>query len=292
MSTRHGDAGLPFAPTDAELPAFIRQFRDPAPVRPVGASSRTGTPLVLLQPHPDDCALSIGGTLLKVGNPVSILTVFSVSATAALSAARQAEDRRFATVVGAEWRHLGGRERRSTSAEHTPAVAAQIADATRSLSVTGGGVLLAPAAVARHVDHRTVHQAARSLDAVAFWEDVAFWSIYGASVEDRVQFALRSPEWLADQVLVAVDITDSVRAKAALLACYRSQSDETWRPLRYAWAAARELGRQGYCERLFVPADLVAEQAPLLGLDVEPGPVLQYGTIPVRTAWATPRALR
>jgi LmbE family N-acetylglucosaminyl deacetylase len=291
MSTRRGDADPLVEPTDTQLPAFIRQLHDRDALPPTPPRDRTAKPLVLPQPHPDDCALSVGGTLLKVANPLSLVTVFSDSATAEVSMARQAEDQRCAGLLGAEWSHLGGRERASTSAIRGRAAVAQISGAIRGLAARGA-VLLAPAAVARHVDHLAVHQAARSLDAAVFWEDVAFWSIYGASVEDRVQFAMRSSDWLADQVLVAIDVTDAVQAKAVLLGCYRSQSHEAWRPLRYAWAAARELGRPGYCERLFVRSDQIEGLAAALGLHAQPGPDLRYGTVPVRTAWATTTAVR
>lgn len=286
MSTLPDEAEALVDPTD--LGAFIDQVQHPAVMTSLPARKGAGPALVVLQPHPDDCALSAGGLLLQVANPLQLVTIFSTSATAEATSTRQAEDRRFADMIAARWSHLDRPERSSTAHPHDRAEIKGVIDATSAL-VEGDDVLLAPAAVARHVDHLAVHQAAQALGAAVFWEDVAFWSIYGASIEDRVQFSLRAPDWLADQVLVAVDITRTVRDKAALLACYRSQSDERWRPLRYAWAAASELGRHGYCERLFMPCGEVDDRTGMLGLTAEPGPVLQYGVVPVRTAWAVRR---
>lgn len=290
MSTRHGDSDPLVDPGDTALAAFAEQVRQPGGLSAVPARDPAAQ-LVVVQPHPDDGALSVGGTLLTVGNPLKIVTVYSRAATASASRTRQAEDRRFAELVGADWQHLDLAEGSSMSAPRPHTDVEAVASALRSLS-TDGEVLVGPAAVARHVDHWAAQQAIRSLDAAVFWEDVAFWSIYGASIEDRVQFSLRDPEWLAAQVLVAVDITDVVRDKAALLACYPSQSTEIWRPLRYGWVAARELGRTGYCERLFIGDDHLDAVARALRLQIEPGPVLQYGTAPIRTAWATPAAPR
>jgi LmbE family N-acetylglucosaminyl deacetylase len=273
-------------PTD--LNAFVDQVQHLAVMTPAPARSRTGAALTLLQPHSDDCALSVGGLLLQLANPLQLVTVFSTSSTAEATATRQAEDRHFAELIAAEWSHLGHEEHRSTGPARSDTDVEAIVEGAGARRVQDD-VVLAPAGVARHVDHMAVHQAARAMGATVLWEDVAFWSIYGASVEDRVLFSLRSADWLAEQVLVAVDITESVQGKAALLACYGSQSDERWRPLRYAWAAARELGRHGYCERLFMPDDEVEDRTAMLGLVVEPGPALQYGVVPVRTAWAVTR---
>jgi len=288
MSTRHADATPLVEPTDTDMSAFVSQFREPGePPSPPGRDH--GSPaLRLLQPHPDDCALSIGGLLARVANPLRVITVYSEAATPAESLNRTAEDRRFADAIGATWHGLGHRERTSLSAprasDEVEALITELAGLPEA-----GGLLLAPAGVARHVDHIAVHDAARRLSAAVFWEDVAFWSIYAASVEDRVLFSIRNADWLPHYVLVAVDILGSVRHKAALVACYRSQSVEFWRPLRYGWAAAGELGRGGYCERLFVRCDRVDQVAGALGLEMEvvDGPPLQYGTVTVRTAWAT-----
>lgn len=283
MSTRPGEPGL-VEPSDTAMAAFVDQFRAPSPP-PALPTRRAGVRLLVVQPHPDDAALSIGGTLLQVTNPLTVLTVYARSATARASRKRQAEDRRFAGLVGAGAHHLGRCEGSSLSA---PRPWPEVDSIAHGLHLAASGALvLAPAGVARHVDHVAVHEAVASFDTAVFWEDVAFWSIYGASIEDRVQFSLRAAGWLADQVLVGVGISEVVRDKAALLACYRSQSDEVWRPLRYAWAAARELGRSGYCERFFVHQDQLDAHAQALGLRVEPGPRLCYGTVTVDTAWAT-----
>lgn len=286
MSTRHADATPLVEPTDTDMSAFVAQFREPGELPSPPGRDHGSVALRFLQPHPDDCALSIGGLLARVANPLQMITVYSEAATPAESVDRKAEDRRFTEAIGATWHSLGHDQRTSLSA---PPASDEVDALVTELAgrLDPGGLLLAPAGVARHVDHLAVHDAARRLGAAAFWEDVAFWSIYAASVEDRVQFSIRNADWLADYVLVAVDISGSVRHKAALVACYRSQSVEFWRPLRYGWAAAGELGRGGYCERLFVRCDRVDDVARALGLEVADGPLLQYGTVPVRTAWAT-----
>lgn len=290
MSTlRDNLADLP-KPTDAGLPEFIEQMQaaqlDERPPRHPGCTHGVG-PLVALQPHPDDVALSVGGIVVQLPVPLTIVTVYSQALDPAATPRRQIEDQDYATAVGAQLRRLPFQERPSISeqrtSQETTAALARIADVTDPT----GSLVMGPAGVARHVDHVAVHTMGRHIDQpVLFWEDVAFWSIYGASIEDRVLFSERHPGWLSQQVLVAVDITPVARLKAALLRCYRSQSDERWRPLRYAWSAARELGHDGYCERLFVPAGSLDRTLAWLGAKGTEGAALQYGSTSLPTVWA------
>jgi LmbE family N-acetylglucosaminyl deacetylase len=293
MSIRRDDAGCGEAePTDEGLHDFVARFayrrgRHGAVMRsrPVDRDRPT---VVLIQPHPDDAALSVGASLLQVTNPLCVVTLYSAALDDADTQHRAAEDRNFVRQMDASIVHLRARERTSLGSPRTAGeVDAAMAGINDALDASTDAAFLAPAGVARHVDHLAAHEVGRRLGPVAYWEDVAFWGIYGASVDDRVLFTERHQTWLASMVLVGVDVSAHIEDKATLLACYPSQSREVWRPIRYHWTAARELGRSGYCERFFAAAAGLDAFARLIGADLEDGPDLQYGTAKLTTRWAT-----
>lgn len=289
MSILRDSPDVPTDPTDAGLLDFIEQLQtarfDDRP-RPSEAGNKRS--LLALQPHPDDVALSVGGILVQLAVPLTIITVYAKALDPADTPRRRAEDQSYAAALGARLHVLPFQERPSASEQRTAKEVASALVRISDLINPASCMTLAPAGVARHVDHLAVHEIGRQLGQVtAYWEDVAFWSIYAASVEDRVLFSERHSGWLQHQVLLAVDISAVARRKAALLRCYPSQSQERWRPLRFAWSAARELGRTGYCERLFVPADLVDTTLDWLDADSTEGPTLHYGATSLPTVWAT-----
>jgi LmbE family N-acetylglucosaminyl deacetylase len=289
MSILHDDVFLPNEPTDDGMLSFIRQFQD-APV-PAGlprrAVDKSLPHIAALQPHPDDVALSIGGLLVQLANPLTVLTVYSDSLDPTTTAQRRKEDSDYVAALGASHRALGYRERQSASTPRPADVSADVAELVRDHLAERSSLAFAPAAVSRYVDHVAVHQTGRQLGCAVYWEDVAFWSIYAASIEDRILFSERNHAWLEGQVLVAVDISSSAKTKASLLRCYASQSEDRWRPLRYAWSAAREVGRSGYCERIFVAAEQLEACDTLFGGTISRGPTICYGTSTVPTVWAT-----
>jgi len=146
---------------------------------------RSGDRVLLLSPHPDDVAYSIGGLIAIATRTahavdVSLLTVFSRSAwalpkelrrrgPAAIEAVRTAEDAAFCSAYAIAHVALGfpdsslagydeEAERRADPGTdpRAPAVAAAIAE---HLRVAAPDWILCPAAIGDHVDHRIVHDA-------------------------------------------------------------------------------------------------------------------------------------
>lgn len=225
-------------------------FNQPVSLRPPPDKSIT-----VVQPHSDDAALSMFGALARMEAAPLIFTVFSESSASDI---RRAEDAAFARVCGGAVVSLGHAEHASwtgLSDETTREVG-------QSLGLRLSGMttpVLAPAAVSHHPDHRVTQVVAQEVGCRIFWEDVAFWGIYASSIDDRVLFTRRGDIDLRVHCLIAVDITSSLHLKAAALRLYGSQSSDVWRPLRYAWTAARELRVPfEYCERFFVHVDAVS----------------------------------
>ena len=229
---------LPFS--DDRLVRFIEQcdtlgLRDSAPT----LNPYTEIALVVaLQPHPDDVALSIGGIVSALSQRVHLITLFSNSGDTQISKERIREDSDFAQLINGQYKHLDLHQ--GDHRENVPDPI-QFARALKDNQVFGEQtqLLIGPASVSRHADHIFTQHVARSLACQVYWEDVAFWAIYGSSVEDRMLFSLRSSSPIFGYTLVAVDISQWMESKARMLRCYPSQSKELWRPLRYAWTAAR-----------------------------------------------------
>jgi LmbE family N-acetylglucosaminyl deacetylase len=270
-------------PNDEGLSAFIARFSG-VPTRPTPsrANNSSACRAVALQPHADDVALSLGGTLLQVSGAIDVITTHSASIENG-GAERTAEDRRFAQSISARLQTLGVAER--TSADpHDRGLDPAICGAITGHSP--GTLLLAPAAVSRHPDHRAVMEASLALRCGILWEDVAFWGIYALSVDDRVLFSTRMAASLECYTLVAVDISCFVDQKDALLGLYRSQSLDRWRPLRFAWTAARELDAPfAFCERMFVHDRALDEFERWISKPVRRAGTARYGTVDVRAAW-------
>jgi LmbE family N-acetylglucosaminyl deacetylase len=237
---------------DDALLKLVAACETPPFNQPVALSPSADKQITLLQPHPDDVALSMVASLARMKASPSIITVVSESADAET---RRAEDTAFAQACGGAVFSLGFAEHVSRMAvpnEITHEVRRSI---DHRLSIETAP-LIAPAAISHHPDHRVVHVVAQEIGCRIFWEDVAFWGIYSSSIDDRVLFTRRGDIDLRTYSLVAVDVTPFIATKAAALRFYRSQSSDVWRPLRYAWTAARELGVPfEYCERFFVHMD-------------------------------------
>jgi len=276
-------------PTDDGLAEFIKcctsaatRTRKPLSV-PIGQAQHQ---LLLLQPHPDDIALSVGGILARVLAQLAIITVYANGHNPEMAGCRRAEDAEFAQLLRADLLTLNLPENPSSSpVSNSDLVLHTMRAATRQFT---GAILLAPASVARHPDHRVVQRVAADLGCGVFWEDVAFWGIYGSCVDDRVLLCERADLALDEFTLVAVDISRQIEAKAMMLGCYSSQSTDVWRPLRYAWTAAREIGAPfSYCERLFIHDRHIREVERVLGASISAAGSLRYGTTDVRTGWFT-----
>lgn len=163
--------------------------------------SRCGT--VILSPHSDDAAFSVGGLLMGnlLPKPVTIITVFGVSNYAngqfhrdwrTISCLRHAEDIRFANVVGAnletlEFPEAGVRVAPSfdvlfviDGVASEPALTASLQQELHTrLAALRPAVVLAPLGLGQHRDHIAVRVAARepaeSLKALLlYYEDLPY----------------------------------------------------------------------------------------------------------------------
>lgn len=217
-------------------------------------------PISLLQPHPDDVALSLGGVLRGKARRVSIYSVFDDTE---FRDKRREEDRLAAKLMNAELISLGMRDGSGQEPELSPL----------------DGLIMAPAAVSRHADHLAVRAAAVKAGCHAFWEDVAFWGIYGSSVDDRVLFTTRDRAFLNSLCVLALDITEGLEAKRQLLEVFSSQGPHAWRPIRYARTIGFELGHEGRAfERMFVRRDKLHEVAKQLDYTVRAVGEKLYGS--------------
>lgn len=242
-----------------------------------------GPHVTLLQPHPDDACLSVSGSLLAMDACGHLVTTHMPARDTLVWGMRKSEDNAFAKAIRFDLSTLDLREGTSNTAVINDSVDV----ARRLLDACGGSVapssLLAPMAVGRHPDHHLVRAAAMKMGCIAFWEDVAFWGIYGQSADDRVIFSETFD--LTDFTMVAIGIDDWIPKKAALLSIYGSQSQDIWRPLRFAFTAAREINAKArYVERLFIRNDCFEVWTTYWGLTLERCKGIQYGTLSINTA--------
>lgn len=225
-------------------------------------------PLVVIEPHHDDLALSASGMLLYQARPLTVITVFTRSNTvhraarqhypdeSAVSTLRAIEANETLRVFSARHLQLGYPDARPPYAPYDSTLLNKVTqDLENTLAELGDAELLAPAAVTRHPDHLLVHEAARRLGCRWFWEDIAFWSTYGLSVDDQQLFRERVGDSLAEETY---DITPVLLDKFTLLRLHASQLQPDaalYRPLRYAWTIAAPLrqrsGRPRFAERFF-----------------------------------------
>lgn len=155
--------------------------------------------VLLLSPHADDVAYSIGGlvALSGPGAAMTMLTVFGRSAWAlsrelraegveAIARARAAEDGAYCAVHGISYVALDFDDSSERGYDEAGELAAAPADDPQTGAVRDAlleqvrtlspDLILAPASIGGHIDHRIVTQAVRSLgrDRVAFYEDVPY----------------------------------------------------------------------------------------------------------------------
>jgi len=152
--------------------------------------------LVVLSPHLDDAVLSAGGAIAAAtaaGERAVAVTLFTEGAK---GDARRAEDSRALALLGAEAVHLGlldAPERRGIPLDlkalcddavvDDADVAAVVSALTPVLWSLQPTRVLAPLGVGRHIDHRTVFEAARiaAPRELAFYEDRPYAFVDGAT---------------------------------------------------------------------------------------------------------------
>ncbi|OKI02195.1 hypothetical protein A6A06_14070 [Streptomyces sp. CB02923] len=233
---------------------------------------------LLIAPHPDDVAYSCGGALAACAGAAQavLLTVFTRSAwalpkrlraagPAVISARRQEEELRYCRARGLERYVPLGLDDASlrgydddTEMTADPAadparerVAQVIAEAVRDLRP---GLLLAPAAVGGHVDHRLVHDAVRDSahDGVRrlYYEDLPYAAHQASADLEKTLTAERNLV-----PYTTTDVAHVFQEKVRGMYIYGSQTDEEC--VREVTLHARRTAGTapgGRAERVWAPA--------------------------------------
>lgn len=231
----------------------------------------------VVSPHPDDAALSVGGTLAMIAalpsrQRLDLITVFTRSVyapglddgtrtEAVVSAVRLREEARFAAEVNAELhvldlpdaslRGYDDETERGAVLDEDRApdlLASRLCDVTERLRPT---VLWCPLALGGHVDHVLVRDAvvaiARKGMNLVFYEDVPYAAEIG---EDALLSYVRVLSFDMEPVLI--DISDVWRTKLSLLRGYLSQLGPQDRMAVERVASCRAGLRGGRGERLWI----------------------------------------
>ncbi|MFF3273131.1 hypothetical protein ACFYWU_19720 [Streptomyces chrestomyceticus] len=225
-----------------------------------------GRPVLALEPHHDDFALSASGAFLARPRPLTVATVFVRSSSvhpalehtyvteAAVSALRDREGAAALAPFAATRVLLSHKDAESPYRAYERDCLERITEELREVvAAHPDAELLAPAAVTRHPDHLLVHAAAVRLGCRWFWEDLAFWSTYALVGCDRHLFRTRTGPALAPSL---VDITHVVLDKVTVLRMHGSQMHpprKMYRPIRHGWTTAADLlpGTGTYAERFY-----------------------------------------
>ncbi|MFF2191705.1 PIG-L deacetylase family protein [Streptomyces sp. NPDC058157] len=230
-----------------------------------------GRPVIVIEPHHDDFALSASGTFLADPRPLTVITVFTRSrsvhptlentypSVGAVSALRDREAAASLAPFGADRIGLGHKDAEAPYRPYSEELLDQVTgELAEIIDREPHAELIAPAAVTRHPDHLLVHEAARTLGCRWFWEDVAFWSTYALAGCDRHLFQQRTRGELEPEIH---DITATVLDKVTVLHMHGSQmhpARKMYRPIRHAHTVAADMLTAGpddiagpYAERFY-----------------------------------------
>lgn len=225
-----------------------------------------GRPVLAIEPHHDDFALSASGTFLAHPRPLTVATVFTRSTSvhpaledaytteAAVSDLRNREGTAALAPFAANRILLGHKDADPPYRPYSQNRLEQITDELRDIvDAHPDAELLAPAAVTRHPDHLLVHQAAVRLGCRWFWEDLVFWPTYALAGCDQHLFHARTGPTTVTEL---VDVTDVILDKTTILRMHGSQmhpARKMYRPIRHAWTTAADLpaGTGTYAERFY-----------------------------------------
>ncbi|MFF0482176.1 PIG-L deacetylase family protein [Streptomyces sp. NPDC004435] len=232
----------------------------------VEARTPAGRPVLVIEPHHDDFALSASGAFLARPRPLTVVTVFTRSRSvhpaleatyADVGTVSELRDREGAAALApfaARRLLLGHKDAEPPYRPYDPELLDRITEELRRIAALHPDAeLLAPAAVTRHPDHLLVHEAAVRLGCTWFWEDLAFWATYALAGCDQHLFHTRTG---ADMRPELVDITDVVLDKVTVLRMHGSQmhpARKMYRPIRHAFTTAADLvdGPGPYAERFY-----------------------------------------
>jgi LmbE family N-acetylglucosaminyl deacetylase len=211
----------------------------------------TGRPVLAIEPHHDDFALSASGTFLARPRPLAVVTVFTRSTSvhpalestysteAAVSELCNREGAAALAPFAATRITLGHKDAEPPYHPYDRDCLERITNELREVvDAHPDAELLAPAAVTRHPDHLLVHEAAVRLGCRWFWEDLAFWPTYALAGCDQRLFRTRTGPVIVPEL---VDITDVILDKITVLRMHGSQmhpARKMYRPIRHAWTTA------------------------------------------------------
>lgn len=220
----------------------------------IEARTPADRPVLVVEPHHDDFALSASGTFLARPRPLTVVTVFTRSRSVhpalettytdigAVSGLRDREGAAALAPFGARRYLLGHKDADPPYRPYAPERLDRITEELHRIAAAHPGAeLLAPAAVTRHPDHLLVHEAAVRLGCRWFWEDLAFWSTYALAGCDQHLFRTRTEATMRPE---PVDITDVVLDKVTVLRMHGSQmhpARKMYRPIRHAFTTAADL---------------------------------------------------
>jgi len=233
---------------------------------------RKGT--LVLSPHFDDAALSIGGALAARAfpDPVCIYTVFGISnytrgrfhgGSRRVTSLRRREEKRYAAALGATCAFADFLEAGLRFDSHfasifrghgnsDPLKPARFDRAIRDVVFKyRPRLLLCPLGLGDHWDHLLLYRAVRKMRLglrlpVLFYEDLPYADPLGPRGVERLM-ALLGRRF--HPLTFPIDLNQ----KCAGLACYPSQlgGEDTYRVRKYAWDLAKRSRVQGPCERLW-----------------------------------------
>jgi LmbE family N-acetylglucosaminyl deacetylase len=229
-----------------------------------------GARILLLSPHADDIAYSVGGivALLCTRAEMQLMTVFGRSgwtcsqalsgmSVDAVSALRDSEDRAYCERRGIDYAPfsypdsftMGYDEATelTSASDHDPRAADIVQRIGDFVTRHAPRVVLAPCGLGGHIDHRIVRTAAQALDKadVFFYEDIPYSAGLSLAALNRQ---------LADENLVpaiTIDIESVVRDKCDDMWSYRSQTTKAAVAAMLMHSGRVGAGAARYAERLW-----------------------------------------
>lgn len=218
----------------------------------------SGRQVLLIEPHCDDVALSVVGTLLKWRRPLTVVTLFNFSRTvdnrlpisqqltnSKISELRRAENECALGVgMGARCLFLDEWEEPWPWGQPDDSRVNGLAERVAEIVDLTDMEIVAPFAFSSHPDHYLARRVAEVLGCNLFWEDIGFYREYARSIEDREYGWAR---WRGNYDEVVNSIDGYALHKMAILTTYQSQLYPPVRMmsvLRYHWAVARQSERR------------------------------------------------
>jgi len=175
--------------------------------------------IVLIQPHPDDLAYSIGGCIIKkmFGKDPLAITIFNRSKSTKkevddISTIRQKEDKEYFRKIGIRYISLDFPDSSIRPFEYTIDTLDRIKTELYKINPQCSDIF-APLAIGHHIDHLLVREAVKDFKSVTYYEDVPYVFRY-------------SPQLQKSMTGYTFDISDVLIQKIKNIEIYESQIDE------------------------------------------------------------------